>query len=83
MLPNAIQRLYTTLAHRCDGLFSNFVPAPLISGLIITEHLFSTRFSGACFCSADKESRSGDGDSLWVFGITCGLEFCQLWHPQF
>jgi len=54
-----------------------------MSGLTIMEQLFSTRFSGAVSVLASEESKSGDTIPLWVFGITCGLEFLQLWHPGF
>ncbi len=40
------------------------------------------KFSGACSSSCSGTAKKAVWQiPMWVFAITCGLEFLQLWHP--
>jgi len=82
MLPNAIQRLYTILSLLIVVAMNlKFYTGPS-HRLIITEQLFSTRFSDCLFLFLlIKESKAVMAIPLWVFWHHLWAKFPTIWHP--
>jgi len=86
MLPNAIQRLYTILSLLivvAMGFIFKFYTGP--------SHQWFNNYRAAVFYRdflvlvsvlADKESRSGDGDSFMGLWHHLWARIPQLWHPS-